>query len=103
SSFAPFRVAMNLDARAWNLGFDGRDDALREVVRAEEALVARDFEVQLDELDGAGAARAQVVEADDALRVEAADDGGHSLVNLLREPPVHQHVNRVARHTESRP
>src|SRR5947199_10450381 len=74
---SPFRVAVYLDARAGNLGLDGRDDTLGQVVRAEEALVADDFEVQLDELDGAGAARAQAVEADDALRAEAADAGGH--------------------------
>src|SRR5215203_7036783 len=90
------RVCVNLDSGAWNLGFDSAKDADREVVRLLERLVGFDFEVEVNELERAGAARAEVVKAEDALGAEALDDRGDLRVDGAREPPVHQHVDRLA-------
>src|SRR5215216_30481 len=94
-SVIPGRVCMYLDAGAWDFVLDGADDADGEVVRLLERLVGLDFEVEVDELERAGAARAQVVKAEDALGAEAFDDRSDLRVYDAREPPVHQHVDRL--------
>src|SRR5215208_646541 len=91
---------MYMDAGAGDFLLDGADDADGEVVRLLESLVGLDFEVEVDELVRAGAARAQVVEAEDAFGAEASDDRSDLRVYRPREPPVHQHVDGVARHVE---
>lgn len=91
---------MSLRARAGNLGLDVADDVDGERVRLFERLGARDFEVEVYELEGAGAARAYVVDAEDTSVAVARDDLRHLLVNFGRELLVHQHVNGFARDGE---
>src|SRR5215204_1859070 len=97
------RVGVYQDAGAGDFGLDGAEDSDGEVVRLRERLRGVYFEVEVDELGGAGATRPQVVEAVDAFAAEAADDRGDLRVYLARETPVHQDVDRVARDVEGRP
>lgn len=94
---------MNLNAGAWDFVFDGAEDTDGEVVRLLERLVGSDFEVEVDELVRAGATRTQVVESEDAFGAEAFDDRSDLCVYRSREPPVHQHVDRLARYVYRRP
>src|SRR3982750_3325132 len=86
----PGRISMYLHAGARDFVFDGAEDADGEVVRLLKRLVGFDFEGGVEELERAGAARPQVVEAVDALVAETFDDGGDLRVYRAREPPVHQ-------------